>query len=47
MSGVIVPVERGSIAVVERGGDTLGEVAGQLSQDVQWMPEPPQPPPPR
>jgi hypothetical protein len=47
MSGVIVPVERGSIAVVERGGDNLGEVAGQLSQDVQWMPEPPQPPPPR
>jgi hypothetical protein len=47
MSGVIVPVEHGSIAVVERGGDNLREVAGQLSQDVQWMPEPaPQPPPP-
>ena len=46
MSGVIVPVEHGSIAVVERGGDDLGEVAGQLSQDVQWMPEPVQPPPP-
>jgi hypothetical protein len=47
MSGVIVPVEHGSIAVVERGSDNLAEVAGQLSRDVQWMPEPaPQPPPP-
>jgi hypothetical protein len=46
MSGVIVPVEHGSIAVVERGGDNLGELAGQLSHDVQWMPEPAQPPPP-
>jgi hypothetical protein len=45
MSGVIVPDGRGSIAVVARGSDDLGEVAGQMSRDVQWMPEPPQAPP--
>jgi hypothetical protein len=44
MSGVIVPVEHGSIAVMERGSDDVADVEGQLSQDVQWMPEPaPQP----
>jgi hypothetical protein len=46
MSGVIVPVEHGSIAVVARGSGELGDLAGQLGGDVQWMPEPAQPSPP-
>jgi hypothetical protein len=45
MSGVIVPVEHGSIAVVARGSGDLGSLAGQLGADVQWMPEPPAAPP--
>jgi hypothetical protein len=41
MSGVIVPVEHGSIAVLARGsGGELGDLAGQLGGDVQWLPEP-------
>jgi hypothetical protein len=40
MSGVIVPAEHGSIAVVARGSGEIGELAGQLGGDVQWMPEP-------
>lgn len=44
MSGVIVPVEHGSIAVVARGRSEIGDLAGQLGGDVQWMPEPTGPP---
>jgi hypothetical protein len=40
MSGVIVPVEHGSIAVLARGSGELGDLAGQLGGDVQWLPEP-------
>jgi|SRR5580658_818468 hypothetical protein len=46
MSGVIVPVGHGSVAVLERGAGNVADVAGQLGQDVQWMPEPPPPAPP-
>jgi hypothetical protein len=40
MSGVIVPAERGSIAVVARGNGEISDLAGQLGGEVQWMPEP-------
>jgi hypothetical protein len=46
MSGVIVPVEHGSVAVVARGSGEISDLAGQLGADVQWMPEPAQPSPP-
>lgn len=44
MSGVIVPDEHGSIAVVARGSAEISAVAGQVGGDVQWMPEPAPPP---
>jgi hypothetical protein len=40
MSGVIVPDEQGSIAVVARGNAEVGTVAGQMGGEVHWMPEP-------
>jgi hypothetical protein len=45
MSGVIVPNERGSIAVVARGSAEVGAVAGQMGGEVHWMPEPAPSPP--
>lgn len=41
MSGVIVPDEHGSIAVVARGSTEISGVAGQVRDAVRWMPEPP------
>ena len=46
MSGLIVPAEHGSIAVVARGDAEVSDLVGQLGGDVQWMPEPPPAPPP-
>jgi Protein of unknown function (DUF3379) len=40
MSGVIVPAGDGSIAVLERGGGHVDELAGELRQEVHWLPEP-------
>jgi hypothetical protein len=40
MTGVIVPAGEGSIAVLERGGGRVDELAGKLRQEVQWLPEP-------
>jgi hypothetical protein len=40
MSGVIVPDGDGSIAVVIRGQGRVDDVAGELRQDVHWLPEP-------
>jgi hypothetical protein len=39
LSGVIVPAEHGSIAVVQRDGAAVDAVAGQLQQDMRWLPE--------
>jgi hypothetical protein len=39
MSGVIVPAEQGSIAVVARGNEDLGQLAGEMQHDVHWLPE--------
>jgi uncharacterized protein DUF3379 len=38
MTGVIVPAGQGSIAVLARGGGSLDELAGQVRQDVHWLP---------
>ena len=41
MSGVIVPAEHGSIAVVTQGEDHVDEVAARMQQDVHWLPQAP------
>jgi hypothetical protein len=43
MSGVIVPAGDGSIAVLERGAGPVAELAGELRQEVHWLPEPKDP----
>lgn len=40
MSGVIVPAGDGSIAVVTRGKGRVDDIAGELRQEVHWLPEP-------
>ena len=40
MTGVIVPAGDGSIAVLERGPQGVDELAGQLRQEVHWLPAP-------
>jgi hypothetical protein len=39
MSGVIVPSGNGSIAVLTRGPADVQRIAGQLQQDVRWLPQ--------
>jgi hypothetical protein len=39
MSGVIVPAQHGSIAVLTRGGADTDAVAAQMQQDVRWLPD--------
>ncbi|HLJ37711.1 MAG TPA: DUF3379 family protein [Steroidobacteraceae bacterium] len=43
MSGVIVPAGDGSIAVLERGSAQVKDLAGELRQEVHWLPEPKDP----
>lgn len=43
MSGVIVPAGDGSIAVLARGRGQMGDLAGELRQEVHWLPEPKDP----
>ncbi|HYL02833.1 MAG TPA: DUF3379 family protein [Steroidobacteraceae bacterium] len=42
MSGIIVPVGEGSIAVLARGGGTAAveQLAGEMQRGLRWMPEP-------
>ena len=40
MSGVIMPAGDGSIAVVTRGKGRVDDVAGELREEVHWLPEP-------
>jgi Protein of unknown function (DUF3379) len=40
MTGVIVPAGDGSVAVLARGQTPVDEVAGELRQEVRWLPEP-------
>jgi Protein of unknown function (DUF3379) len=37
MTGVIVPAEQGSIAVLARGAGDLDDLAGQMQHDVHWL----------
>lgn len=39
MTGVIVPAGDGSIAVLERGGGRVDDLAGELRRQVHWLPE--------
>jgi hypothetical protein len=39
MNGIIVPAQKGSIAVLARGGN-VDLVAQQMQQDLHWLPEP-------
>jgi hypothetical protein len=39
MSGVIVPAQQGSIAVLTRDGANISSIAAQMQQDVRWLPE--------
>jgi Protein of unknown function (DUF3379) len=39
LSGVIVPSGAGSIAVLTRGAGNPMAIAGQMQQDVQWLPQ--------
>jgi hypothetical protein len=45
-SGIIVPAEHGSIAVLMRGNASVTALAGEMNQDMSWKREPAQPPPP-
>ena len=36
MSGVLVPAEYGSIAVLTRGGSRPDALAGQIQHDLRW-----------
>jgi hypothetical protein len=37
MTGVIVPAEQGSIAVLTRGAGDLDDLAGQMQHEVHWL----------
>jgi hypothetical protein len=39
MSGIIVPAEHGSIAVLTRSAGDLDDIAGQMRHDVHWLPD--------
>jgi uncharacterized protein DUF3379 len=41
MTGLIIPAEHGSIAVLTRGAGDLDEVAGQMQHEMNWLPEVP------
>ncbi len=38
MSGVIVPAEHGSIAVLARGSGSVDEIARAMQREVRWLP---------
>jgi hypothetical protein len=38
MTGVIVPAERGSIAVLARGSGNMDEIARAMQREVRWLP---------
>ena len=39
LTGVIVPAEHGSIAVLTQGSGEVDELAAQMQHDVRWLPE--------
>lgn len=40
MTGIIVPAQQGSIALLTRGGADLKSLAGEMQRDTHWMPKP-------
>lgn len=40
MTGVIVPAQQGSIAVLARGGGDIDELARAMQREVHWLPQP-------
>jgi Protein of unknown function (DUF3379) len=38
MTGVIVPAERGSVAVLARGSGNIDEIARAMQREVRWLP---------
>ena len=38
MTGIIVPARQGSIALLTRSGANLNALAGEMQQDMRWMP---------
>jgi len=41
MTGIIVPAEHGSIALLARGAGDLDDIAGQMQHQVHWLPDAP------
>jgi Protein of unknown function (DUF3379) len=39
MTGVIVPDGAGSLALLARGASSIDDIAGQMQQDVHWLPQ--------
>ena len=39
MTGIIVPAEHGSIALLARGAGDLDDIAGQMQHQVHWLPD--------
>lgn len=40
MTGIIVPAQQGSIALLTHGGADLSALAGEMQRDTHWMPGP-------
>jgi hypothetical protein len=40
MTGIIVPAQQGSIALLSRGAVDLNALAGEMQRDTHWMPQP-------
>jgi hypothetical protein len=41
MTGLIMPAEHGSIAVLTRGAGDLEDIAGQMQHEMRWLPDAP------
>jgi hypothetical protein len=39
MTGLIIPAEHGSIAVLTRGAGDLADIAGHMQHEVHWLPD--------
>jgi hypothetical protein len=39
MTGLIIPAEHGSIAVLTRGAGDLADIAGHMQYEVHWLPD--------
>jgi hypothetical protein len=39
MTGLIIPAEHGSIAVLTRGAGDPADIAGHMQHEVHWLPD--------